>query len=741
MAAHRRVALVLALLIVACGASGGQAPSTVPPAVVPAAAAPVGAPLVPTAPEPPRVIVVISIDQFRYEYLVRFAPWFSERGFNRFLKHGASFDETYYRHASTFTAPGHASIGTGRVPAESGIVGNTWIERSAPFDEEAWDWFFDDTGGYTPPQPVPHVAGMKPWYSAGSNGVPRYCVYDDRTVVSAGTTMGMSPASLSEDSLGDRLKQKFPNAKVVAAALKDRAAILMAGRRADAAYWFDSRLPGFVSSSYYHYDPKLFAFNADVLSYVPPSKLWQLSGYIPPADLQRVTFDPPEAWPLKNTRYLGTFDHPITDARSLTYSPYGNDLLLDFSLQVADRAGLGLDDEPDLFFVGLSTPDYLGHYYGPDSMEVADDTVRLDRSLEKFLDALEKKYGTRLLVAVTADHGVQSTPEIAKLRDPGIDAGRIDLRNPRKEAQFLSELPPLRVEIERGLAAKLDLPFDPNAPLTNALVFFFEEPSLYLNWARIAELKLDGERVKRALRDVLLATGGIDHVFTNTELTASTAPASPLERQVRESFRADRSGDVLITLRSNWIWSYNVRNTTHGQPLPNDQHVPLLLWGDLVRPGHYPARMAPTDLAHTLGALFGLEVGSPGSQILPCLTTVPTDAELTALLMSALTAVDPKGSRTFTVSHGVDSRVRGLLATLRPVAAPPASDTVSIPADYASLNAFTIDGDKATVKVWLGPVEKPKPGVASFNCGTGMTLNFERRDGVWVETSRGIAVC
>jgi hypothetical protein len=693
------------------------------------------------AAEQPRVIVVISIDQFRYDYLVRFAPWFSERGFNRFLKHGASFDETFYRHAITFTGPGHASIGTGRVPAESGIVGNTWIDRSAPSDEESWDWFFDDTGGYTTPQPVPHVAGMKPWYSAGNNGVPRYCVYDDRTVVSAGTTAGMSPASLGEDSLGDRLKQRFPNAKVVAAALKDRAAILMAGRRADAVYWFDYRLPGFVSSSYYRYDPKLFEFNAKVPGYIPASKLWQLSGYIPPADLKRVTFDPPEAWPLKNPRYQPTFDHPVTDARSLTYSPYGNDLLLDFSLQLADRAALGTDDEPDLLFVGLSTPDYLGHYYGPDSMEVADDAVRLDRSLARFLDALEEKYGKRLLVAITADHGVQSTPEIARLRDPKIDAGRIDLRNPKKDAQFLTELPPLRVDLERRLAQKLDLPFDPNAPLTNALVFFFEEPSLYLNWSRIAELKLDGERVKRALKEVLLTVDGVDRVFTNTELTAATAPTSQLEREVRESFRADRSGDVLITLRNNWIWSYNVKNTTHGQPLPNDQHVPLLLWGDVVKPGHYSMRRAPTDLAHTVGAMFGLEVGSPGSQILPCITTVIPDDELRALLTAALASIDPRATRKFTVSKGLDARVRAALATLRTVESPPWSDTVALPADFARLDQFTIDGDKATVKVWLGPVGKLTPGPMSLSCGTGMIINLERRDGHWVETSRGIEVC
>jgi len=691
----------------------------------------------------PRLIVIISIDQFRQDYLVRFAPWFGKRGFNRFLKDGAAFDDAFYRHATTFTGPGHASIGTGRVPAESGIVGNTWIDRNAPFDAAAWEWFFDDVTAYTPPLEVPHVAKTTPWYAAGNNGVPRYCVYDDRAVVSAGATEGMSPVALDEDSLGDRLKQKFPNAKVIGVALKDRAAILMAGRRADAAYWFDSKLPGFVSSSYYHYDPKLFDFNAGVMTYAPESKLWQLSGLIPPADLKRVTFDPPEAWPLKNGRYKTTFDHPVTDARSLTYSPYGNDLLLDFALQAADRARLGSDDEPDVLFVGLSTPDYLGHYYGPDSMEVADDAVRLDRSLGKFLDTLEQRFGTGLLVAITADHGVQPTPEIAKLRDPKIDAGRIDLRNPRKEAQFISELPPLRIDIERALSRKLDVAFDPNAPLENALVFFFEEPSLYLNWSRIAELKLDGERVKRALKEVLLTLDGVGGVFTNTELSTSTAASSELERQVRASFRADRSGDVLLTLRNNWIWSYNVKNTTHGQPLPGDQHVPLLLWGDVVRPGHSSMRVAPTDLAHTVGAMFGLEVGSPGSNILPCIRTLPSDDELRSILTTALTFVEAKQPKTYTVSKGIDPRVRSLLASMRhTVAAVPQSDGVSLPADYIRLDRFDVTGDgQATVKVWSGPVVKPKPGELSMSCGAGYTLYFERRDGIWVQTSVGVAMC
>lgn len=574
------------------------------------------------AAERPDLVVVISIDQFRADYLQRFRPWFSERGFNRFLSGGASFPNAAYRHAVTFTGPGHASIGTGRNPSEHGIVANTWFEPNAPFDQQAWDAFLDDTGGYTPPQPVPAAAASKApeWWRAAS-GSPRYCVADARSTVTAGSTTGMSPVTLAEDSLGDRVKARYPDGKVMAVALKDRAAILMAGRRADAVYWFDNKT-GFVSSSYYRYDQSLFDFNKGLLErYAPASKEWTPSALIPDADLHRVTFDPPEAAKLKNPRYGGTFPHPIKDLRALTYSPYGNEMLLDFALRVVTSANLGADKSPDLFFVGLSTPDYLGHYYGPDSMEVADDAVRLDRALERFLDELNRRFEGRLLVAITADHGVQSTPEIAKLRDPKADAGRIDLRNGGRSAKLLSELPPMRIEIERRLAKALKTPFALNEPIGDGLVFYFEEPSLYLNWKRIRALGLDGERVKRALRTIVAAMPGIDRVFSNTELLTTNEKPDELEAAMRRSFRADRSGDVLLALRRGWIWSYSATNTTHGQPVPEDQHVPVLLWGADVRATTCTAcPAAPTDLARTIGFDLGVEAGGADTHVLPALT-------------------------------------------------------------------------------------------------------------------------
>jgi len=562
----------------------------------------------------PSLVVVISIDQFRYDYLERFAPWFTTGGFNRFLKSGATFPNTHYLHAVTITGPGHATIGSGKAPAEHGIIQNLWFDRTTT-DPKRWTYYFDDSGGYEPPAKTAPDPKRPLWFEQGEHGTPLYCVYDNSVSVSAGNTSGMSPHELIGEGLGDHVKDKYPDARVIGVSLKDRAAILMAGRNADAAYWFDPALPGFVSSSYYHFDPKLAAFNTTVAGYIPGSHAWTPAPYIPPADLQRVTFDPPAAWPLKNNKYGGTFPHPIKDAKAMTYTPYGSDMLADFALWTIETESLGSrTTTPDVLFVSFSSTDYFGHYYGPDSMEAADGVVRLDRTIDRFLSALDRRFGDRLVVALTADHGVQSTPEILKLKEPNADAGRVDFRNPYRGGQRIADLPPQRLDLERRLAARLGTPFSLDAPYSHALVYFFEEPMLYLNEARIRELKLNRERVKRALRDVVLKVPGVGGAWTDTDIRTGRAPHS-----VTMSYLQGRSGDLFVTLKQNWIWSWGSNSTTHGQPVENDTHVPLLFWGAGIKPGRYDTAASPEDLARTLGTILGVDAGGADAHVLPCL--------------------------------------------------------------------------------------------------------------------------
>src|SRR4051794_9958242 len=529
-----------------------------------------------SAQKAPDLIVVISIDQFRYEYLTRFNPYFSDGGFNRGIKHGANFTRALYPYAVTYTGPGHAAIGTGYVPARSGIVANTWLDRVTT--------------------------------------TPVYCVDDKRA------TGGYSPLNLDSDSLGDRLQEKVAGSKVIGVALKDRAAILMAGRKATAAYWFDPKMPGFTSSSYYHANrTMLHSFNASVPSVLTQHREWTQSTFIPTADLARLTHDPSSLRKYKTKHgNLGVeFPHPIANIDDLTYTPFGNDLVLSFAERIIEDEHLGTDDaSPDLLFVGLSSPDYLGHSFGPDSLEAADSVVRTDRQLETFFNWLDQKFSGRYTVAITADHGVQSIPEVA--RDMGRDAGRVDFQNPKKTAMTFADLSPDRRQLEKLAAKILGLTVTDKTSIANTLVSYFEEPALYLNWSRVAATHLDSERVKRALRDAAKQIHGIRTAFTSTELIEVDPQSSAIEAAMRLSFRADRSGDVLVTLKPGYIWGYSNTGATHGQAVEDDQHVPLLFFGDGITAGTWNDEVAPTFLAKTIGALVGVEAGGAETRVLPC---------------------------------------------------------------------------------------------------------------------------
>src|SRR5438105_6423585 len=249
--------------------------------------------------------------------------------------------------------------------------------------------------------------------------------------------------------------------------------------------------------------------------------------------------------------------------------------------------------------------------------------------------------------------------------------------------------------------------------MSRALVAFFEEPSLYLNWDRVRALQLDGERVKRSLRDVLLATPGVGSAFTNSELTTANPRPSEVERAVRLSFRADRSGDVIVELKKNWIWGYGNPNTTHGQPLPDDQHVPLLLWGAAINAAHYDQHVSPIDIARTVATLLGFEAGGVDAQVLPVL-----DARQT-VLTTALAELENGQQLTLVIPPSATADVRSVAAAIRNVV----TDATDLPAGFARLDPPEVRGDKATVRLWTGPIPKPQPGVISMSCGSGHIFN------------------
>jgi type I phosphodiesterase/nucleotide pyrophosphatase len=625
-----------------------------------------------SAADRPSLVVVISIDQFRYEYLTRFEPYFAPDGFRRFIDRGADFTNAFYPYSTTFTGPGHAAIGTGYTPSQSGIVGNDWFDRVS--------------------------------------GKTVYCAADPRA------TPAYSPVNLQSDSLGDRLQEKLPGSRVYGVALKDRAAILMAGRKATTAYWFDPKRGGFTSSSYYRSNSTATStFNATVPQYLADHPIWAQSSFIPAADLPKVTHDPESLRKYKTDQYgLGVaFPHPIASLDALEATPFGNGLVIGFAERLIEADHLGSNaNAADLLFVGLSSHDYLGHFYGPDSLEVADSAVRTDRDVAGFLAWLDEHFHDRYTVALTADHGVQSIPEVA--RDLGREAGRVSFGTNGDALRNIN----LGASLAVGSAGPMDL------------IMKVEEPSLYVNWKTVAAAGLDGERVKRAIRDAALKVPGVSAAFTNSELMMTNPNPSPLEAAVRRSFRADRSGDVLVTLKPGYVWISSATGTSHGQPVDDDQHVPVMLWGADVAPRHYAQRVAPTDLARSIASMFGFDAGGSETRVLPCFAAGDTEAVVQAAIASA-----PH------FEHLIAGKK--LSDDVRKVIKFDAQPAETLPAGYARLDNVEINGDTANVTLWYGPIPPPPPpGVIVMACGTGHTYQLKRdANGTWRVVGQGVIVC
>jgi len=350
--------------------------------------------------EDPRLVVYISIDQMRYDYLERFKDQFSESGFNLLVKKGAVFTNCNFEHYCTLTAPGHAALGTGCYAGKSGITGNSWYDIQ--------------------------------------NNHSGYCVDDKNYTGLAGEKAGAKSAEqLIISTLGDELKIKNPQSKVFGISSKDRAAILMTGKKADAAFWFNKENGEYISSTYYlNIMPEwVTKYNQWGFSDFYFDRQW--NKLLAENAYQNCTEDdfPYEDEPGGMGR---TFPHPLNAGMdkpgeiyysNLLYSPFGDELTIKFCKTLIENEDLGDDSNTDLLCISLSCTDYIGHAWGPDSHEMLDMQVRLDRMLQQFFQYLDKEIGMRhMVIVLTADHGVAPIPEVS-LKN-GIEAGRIQPARP-----------------------------------------------------------------------------------------------------------------------------------------------------------------------------------------------------------------------------------------------------------------------------------------------------------------------
>lgn len=513
----------------------------------------VPAPARPAEPAPgkPRLLLFVSVDQMRFDYLTRFADLF-EGGFRRLLERGAVFTNARYRHSNTETGPGHTVLLSGRHAPDTGIVANGWYDRlSAESINVVWD-------------PV-HVA------------LP-------------GPGRGASPANLNGYTIGDLLKKDSPASRVVGVAAKDRAAILMGGRRADAAYWYDVASGGFGSSSYYmNALPKwLDAWNraghVDALNGQSWTRL-----LADEAIYRRYAGDDAVQGEWDNVDIV--FPHTIRGAprsrefyEDLRRTPFADDLTLQVALKALEAHGLGDDDAIDILAVGFSATDFVGHTYGPDSQEQMDQMLRLDRTLEKLLAAAEARAGGALLVGLSADHGAM--PLVERLKARGLDARRVRAG-----------------ELEQAVLGALDSRFG----RSEGFIAHYAPPNFYLNLDVLRREGLRREDVETTMEQALLATGLVERVYTHARLLGEPGPGDADFALFRASFYEPRSPHVIARLKPYVYLSNYVGGTGHGTVQDYDRHVPVAFLGRGIKPGRYEAACGPEDVAPTLARLLGLD--------------------------------------------------------------------------------------------------------------------------------------
>ncbi|HEV8579973.1 MAG TPA: alkaline phosphatase family protein [Thermoanaerobaculia bacterium] len=519
------------------------------------------------APVRPRLVVLISIDQFRADYQTRFDDLFlppapksgGVGGFRYLMEKGAYHTNAHHDHYPLVTGVGHSVHMTGAPPYKTGIVGNEWFDREL--------------------------------------NAERYCVSDTKSpLVGAADPdgkLGISPATLRVSTVGDELKMATGGrAKVWGVALKDRAAVLMAGRLADGVLWFDDDTGAWISSRFYRKDGTLPKWVTDwnAAKKIDPffGKNWELS--VSPDALKRL-WTPDNASVSPRNELGAKFPHPVTGGLqqpgpafygAFASTPFANRYVLDTAEEIVRQEKLGQDTVPDVLVINLSSNDYIGHAYGPDSAEVLDVTVRTDADLSRFFNFLNKSVTgglANVTVVVSADHGV--APIAAEMQKAGFPAGALQLT---------------KDGLQKALAAELG-PGD--------WVQGIVETNVYLNQQTIAAKKVSYTRAEDIAATFLRQQPGIYAVYTRSQLLDGHMLDNDIARRVARSFHPKVSGDLVLVSDPFWVPG-RTTGATHGTPYAYDTSVPLLLAGAGIKPGRYTQRVSTLDIAPTLADLLGI---------------------------------------------------------------------------------------------------------------------------------------
>ncbi len=503
----------------------------------------------------PKLVVGIVIDQMRFDYLYRFYDQYSETGFKRLMNQGMNFTYAQYNYIPTYTAPGHASIYTGSTPYFHGIISNDWYDR------------------------------------ASKKTV--YCTDDStyQTVGAENSSGQMSPHRLLASTIGDELRMSNNGlSKVYAVSIKDRASILPGGHMANAAYWYDSKSGNFVTSTYYS---KTLPQWVNKLNTAKESAKLMASGWnlsLPETEYLGSMPDngvgETDVFNEGETNFPHSFDKLTLNARldKIRTTPFGNQLLADFAEELIRNEKPGQGKYTDLLAVSFSSTDYVGHAYGPNSVEVMDTYIKLDKQISQLLKALDKSVGKgNYLLFLTADHAVK--PNGDYLKENHMPYGNMDSKM-----------------VEDSLKLFCNRYFG-----ISDIIETVEDNQIYLNHKTIINKKLDQHSLNTALISYLRLTFPQMNLIASKEDFNSKMPTRTMNTFALNGSNPFRSGDLMFDLTMGYLTGNYHNGTSHGTSFDYDTHVPLLFYGWKIKPGESNTEVFVEDIAPTITSLIHIQ--------------------------------------------------------------------------------------------------------------------------------------
>lgn len=496
----------------------------------------------------PKLVIGIVVDQMRWDYMYRFQSRFGKGGFNRLMNEGFNCQNTYLNYVPSYTAPGHATIYSGAVPAIHGIVGNDWIE----------------------------------------NNLGQYCAADKNVQSIGGSQKAgqMSPQAMMTSTIGDelRLATNF-RSRVYGIALKDRGAIFPAGHSANGAFWFDDSTGNFISSSFYGKElpASVQRFNAKRWADSLLQNNWET--LYPIASYTESIADNNEYEYLRKGETSPTFPHKVlpNNYKQIRSLPAGNTLTFKLAKALINDEELGQKSATDMLCISLSSTDYIGHAFAPNSVEVEDMYLRLDKDIASFLRYLDHTIGDgNYTVFLSADHG--GAHNASFLKDNKIPAGT------------LSES-----ELEKELKNLMKKTFGADSMIHAVMNY-----QIVLDENFIEKKQLNRTALKNTLVKHCQKTDGIAQVIDLENIVQSNIPGF-LKVVMANGYYAPRCGAIGIIYQPAW-YSDGKKGTTHGTWNPYDTHIPLLWYGWGIPQGKTFQRIAATDIAATIAALLHIQV-------------------------------------------------------------------------------------------------------------------------------------